>query len=90
MASVSAPSSVVTGTSCHLARQGNSFPFTNGIGVIPMVREPLKELALHGLYSPEQEHDSCGVGMVANIKGGQSHSIITESLQVLVLSLIPI
>ena len=34
-----------------------------------MVRDPLKELALHGLYSPEQEHDSCGVGMVANIKG---------------------
>ena len=49
-----------------------------------MVRDPLKELARHGLYSPEQEHDSCGVGMVANIKGGQSHSIITESLQVLV------
>ncbi len=48
-----------------------------------MVREPLKELARYGLYSPEQEHDSCGVGMVANIKGGQSHSIITESLQVL-------
>ena len=48
-----------------------------------MVREPLKELARHGLYVPELEHDSCGVGMVANIKGGQSHSIITESLQVL-------
>ena len=47
------------------------------------LRDPLKELARRGLYSPEQEHDSCGVGMVANIKGGQSHSIITESLQVL-------
>ena len=45
---------------------------------------PLKELAHRGLYSPELEHDSCGVGMVANIKGGKSHQIITESLQVLV------
>ena len=45
---------------------------------------PLRELAEHGLYSPHFEHDSCGVGVVANIKGGQSHQIITESLQVLV------
>ena len=45
---------------------------------------PLKELAQHGLYSPELEHDSCGVGVVANIKGGKSHKIITDSLQVLV------
>ncbi len=45
---------------------------------------PLRELARHGLYSPHLEHDSCGVGMVANIKGSQSHQIITESLQVLV------
>ena len=45
---------------------------------------PLRELAEHGLYSPHLEHDSCGVGVVANIKGGQSHEIITESLEVLV------
>ncbi len=44
----------------------------------------LQELAQHGLYSPHYEHDSCGVGVVANIKGGQSHEIITDSLQVLV------
>ena len=44
----------------------------------------LKELAQHGLYSPEQEHDSCGVGVVANIKGGKSHQIIEEGMQVLV------
>ena len=45
---------------------------------------PLKELTQHGLYSPELEHDSCGVGVVANVKGNTSHQIITESLQVLV------
>ena len=49
-----------------------------------MSMHPLRELAEHGLYSPYHEHDSCGVGVVANIKGGQSHEIITESLQVLV------
>jgi glutamate synthase domain-containing protein 2/glutamate synthase domain-containing protein 1/glutamate synthase domain-containing protein 3 len=44
----------------------------------------LKELAQRGLYFPEMEHDSCGVGMVANIKGDKSHQLIDESLQVLV------
>jgi glutamate synthase domain-containing protein 2/glutamate synthase domain-containing protein 1/glutamate synthase domain-containing protein 3 len=44
----------------------------------------LKELAQSGLYSPEQEHDACGVGMVANIKGEKTHAIIEESLEVLV------
>ena len=43
----------------------------------------LKELAQSGLYSPEQEHDACGVGMVANVKGEKTHAIIIESLQVL-------
>ena len=49
-----------------------------------MSMNSLRELAQNGLYSPHHEHDSCGVGVVANIKGGQSHEIITESLQVLV------
>jgi len=44
----------------------------------------LNELAKHGLYSPQFEHDSCGVGVVANIKGGKSHEIIDEGLEVLV------
>ena len=46
--------------------------------------DPLKELAGKGLYSPEQEHDSCGVGVVADIKGRKSHRIIEEGLQVLI------
>ena len=29
-----------------------------------------------GLYDPRNEHDSCGVGFVANIKGAKSHDII--------------
>ena len=46
--------------------------------------DPLKELAGKGLYSPEQEHDSCGVGVVADMKGRKSHRIIEEGLQVLI------
>ena len=30
-----------------------------------------------GLYDPRNEHDSCGVGFVANIKGRKSHEVVT-------------
>jgi glutamate synthase (NADPH) large chain len=36
-----------------------------------------------GLYSPEFEHDSCGIGFVANIKGNKSHQIVSDALTVL-------
>src|SRR5438067_1688720 len=36
-----------------------------------------------GLYDPRNEHDSCGVGFVANIKGRKSHDIIRRGLQIL-------
>ncbi|MFT4017074.1 MAG: glutamate synthase large subunit, partial [Agriterribacter sp.] len=37
----------------------------------------------NGLYKPEFEHDSCGVGFVANIKGNKSHQIISDALTIL-------
>ncbi|HUL80698.1 MAG TPA: glutamate synthase central domain-containing protein, partial [Gammaproteobacteria bacterium] len=33
----------------------------------------------HGLYRPEFEHDSCGVGFVAHIKGERSHQILLDA-----------
>ncbi|WP_298306948.1 glutamate synthase large subunit [uncultured Erythrobacter sp.] len=36
-----------------------------------------------GLYDPVNEHDACGVGMVAHIKGEKSHAIIEQALQIL-------
>ncbi|MQG73328.1 MAG: glutamate synthase large subunit [SAR202 cluster bacterium] len=36
-----------------------------------------------GLYLPAFEHDACGVGVVANVKGRQSHEIISNGLEVL-------
>jgi glutamate synthase (NADPH/NADH) large chain len=38
---------------------------------------------MDGLYSPEFEHDACGVGLLANINGNKSHDIIEKGLQVL-------
>ena len=36
-----------------------------------------------GLYYPEFEHDACGVGFVAHIKGKDSHAIVSKSLELL-------
>ncbi len=33
----------------------------------------------HGLYRPEFEHDSCGVGFVAHVKGQRSHQIVRDA-----------
>ncbi len=36
-----------------------------------------------GLYSADFEHDACGIGFVANIKGRKSHQIVRDALTVL-------
>ncbi len=36
-----------------------------------------------GLYDPSFEHDSCGIGFVANIKGNKSHQIISDAITIL-------
>ena len=36
-----------------------------------------------GLYDPANEHDACGVGFVAHIKGNKSHSIVEQGLLIL-------
>ena len=43
------------------------------------MKAPLKQ----GLYDPVNEHDACGVGFVANIKGRKSYDIIRSGLEVL-------
>ena len=42
-----------------------------------------QEAAAKGLYRPEAEHDACGVGFVADIKGRVSHKIIEDALSIL-------
>ena len=36
-----------------------------------------------GLYSPQHEHDSCGVGFVVHLKGARSHQIVDDGLTAL-------
>jgi glutamate synthase (NADPH/NADH) large chain/glutamate synthase (ferredoxin) len=36
-----------------------------------------------GLYDPRNEHDACGVGFVAHIKGLKSHDIVQQGLNIL-------
>jgi len=43
----------------------------------------IKHLQDHGLYSSAQEHDACGVGFVAHIKGVKSHDIVKNALKIL-------
>lgn len=37
-----------------------------------------------GLYDPKFEHDACGIGAIANIKGVKSHDIIKNALNILI------
>ncbi|MEP6675877.1 MAG: glutamate synthase large subunit [Ferruginibacter sp.] len=39
--------------------------------------------ATKGLYDPKFEHDACGIGFVAHIKGEKSHQHISDALTVL-------
>ena len=43
----------------------------------------IQHLQQHGLYSADSEHDACGVGFVAHIKGARSHDIIKNALKIL-------
>ena len=43
----------------------------------------LQHLQEHGLYDPSNEHDACGVGFVAHIKGEKSHAIVSQALKIL-------
>src|SRR6195256_6871071 len=43
----------------------------------------ISHLQEHGLYSPANEHDACGVGFVAHIKGQKAHSIVEQGLKIL-------
>jgi len=36
-----------------------------------------------GLYDPRNEHDACGVGFIAHIKGKKSHDIVSRGLEIL-------
>ena len=39
---------------------------------------------LPGLYDPRFEHDNCGIGAVANIKGIKTHKTVDQALHIVV------
>ncbi len=39
--------------------------------------------ARQGLYDPAREHDACGLGFIAHIKGRKSHAVIQHGLSIL-------
>lgn len=41
--------------------------------------QPVKQ----GLYNPKNEHDACGVGFVAHIKGEKTHATVQQGLELL-------
>jgi glutamate synthase (NADPH/NADH) large chain len=43
----------------------------------------MNQTCTRGLYRPQFEHDSCGIGFVANLKGRKSHDIVTKALDML-------
>ena len=43
----------------------------------------IKHAEQHGLYAGAREHDACGVGFVAHIKGHKSHAIVQQGLKIL-------
>ena len=42
-----------------------------------------KTISKQGLYTPEYEHDACGVGMLVNIQGNKSHELVEKALLIL-------
>ncbi|MCH2202448.1 MAG: glutamate synthase large subunit [Fuerstiella sp.] len=55
--------------------RGNEYP--------ARLNAPFGAPSANGLYDPENEHDNCGVGFVAHIKGHRSRSIITDADRIL-------
>ena len=47
------------------------------------LRAPSAIPEAQGLYHPNNEHDACGVGFVAHIKGRRTHAIIQQGLKIL-------
>jgi glutamate synthase (NADPH/NADH) large chain len=45
--------------------------------------EEIQQAQALGLYDAQREHDACGVGFVADIKGRKAHSIVLQGLKIL-------
>ena len=46
-------------------------------------RQAARSLARHGLYDPAEEHDACGVGLVASIDGTPRREVVEAGIEAL-------
>ena len=63
--------------------QPNETRTRSTVSRVPPGADPFAPPA-QGLYRPAKEHDSCGVGFVADMKNRKSHDILEKGLQILV------
>ncbi len=56
---------------------------TNASEIIRRQAAEAERLARHGLYDPADEHDACGVGMVATLDGKPRRSVVEAAIQAL-------
>ncbi|MEE1210638.1 MAG: hypothetical protein U0K60_11425, partial [Parafannyhessea umbonata] len=50
---------------------------------MPRTRRDGEGYAPQGLYRPEYEHDACGIGALASLRGERSHAMLDDALAVL-------
>ena len=46
-------------------------------------KKNFKKLFKSGIYNPSQEHDSCGVGLVASIDGQHNRNVVDAGIKAL-------
>src|SRR5690349_23304101 len=51
--------------------------------LMPAAQTKAATVKNRGLYDPRNEHDACGVGFIAQMKGVKSHQIIRDGLAML-------
>jgi glutamate synthase domain-containing protein 2/glutamate synthase domain-containing protein 1/glutamate synthase domain-containing protein 3 len=65
------------------SESGQTASPTPDLARAPAVIASARPPAAQGLYDPRHEHDACGLGFIAHIKGRKSHAIITQGLAIL-------
>jgi glutamate synthase domain-containing protein 2/glutamate synthase domain-containing protein 1/glutamate synthase domain-containing protein 3 len=76
------------GNALYLCIMGRKSHSTRGIFIekvaMDTLNSQLRTPQPQGLYHPRNEHDACGIGFVASIRGEKSHGIIRKGLEVLI------
>jgi len=60
----------------------NRDSYDGGADAAPLASRDVVPVA-QGLYDPQYEHDSCGVGFVVDLQGRKSHAIVEQAIQIL-------